>query len=363
MLYTLKLPGQDTSPVAFKRLLRSWRAILGLVLIPLATTALAGESDSPARELQRLIPPDASVVLTVEDLRGQVRELMASRLASEFLKLPAVKTWFDSEKYEQLATARDQIEGLLRTKLTEIRDQVLGDAVVIALRLPPGSPIDPGRAQGLLVLKAANPALLKRLIDLINTTQKQNGELAAVVERKRGNTSYFIREFPAGSDHLPEAFVTFSDGTFAMSNFGGLIDDLIDRKTTKAEASSKKLTSLADLPRFQALDHRLPARALARLYVDTRPADGLFKNSPQPQSPPEALIRRFVKTTDAVGAALVVAEGQITLNTTEVFEPRQVPRADWWSACPIHGHRSSLRSPSRNDPRGRLASPGFRHGV
>ena len=81
-------------------------AILAMVCLPLATITQAGEPASAARDLQRLIPPDATVVLTVEDLRGQVHKLMASRLATEFLKLPAVKTWFDSEKYEQLETAR-----------------------------------------------------------------------------------------------------------------------------------------------------------------------------------------------------------------------------------------------------------------
>src|SRR5208337_1219948 len=51
------------------------------------------------RTMPTRIPPDASVVLTVEDLRGQVRQLLASRLAAEFQKLPTVKAWFASEKY------------------------------------------------------------------------------------------------------------------------------------------------------------------------------------------------------------------------------------------------------------------------
>ena len=289
----------------------------------LATAARAGEPVSPARELQKLIPPDASVVLTVEDLRGQVRELLASRLAAEFLKLPAVKAWFDSEKYEQLETARDQIEGVLQAKLTEIRDQIVGDAVVVALRLPPDSPFDPSQARGILALKAANPALLKRLIDLVNTTQKQNGELAAVVERKRGDISYFVREFPAGSDHLPEAYVAFPDGTFAISNFGGLIADFIDRKTGKADDGTHAPASLADLPRFQTLDHKLPARALARLYIDPRLAKNLLKNSPKPRSPGEALIERYIEALESAGAALVVDEGHLALHTAEVFEPRK----------------------------------------
>ncbi len=306
-----------------RRLSPKWRVILSLPFLLLVPITRAGEPVSPTRELQKLIPADASVVLTVEDLRGQVRELLASRLASDFLNLPAVKNWFDSEKYEQLETARDQIEGMLQAKLTEIRDQVLGDAVVIALRLPPDRPFDPGKAQGILVLKAGNPALLKRLIDLINTIQKQNGELATVVERVRGDVSYFVREFPAGSDRRAEAYVTFPDGTFAISNFGELITDLIDRKTAKHDAGSHGPASLADLPRFQSLDHKLPGRALARLYIDSRLAESLHKDSPQPKSPPEALIRRYVAALEAAGAALVVADQNIEINTAEVFEPHK----------------------------------------
>ena len=310
-------------PAPARQWLPGWLAIVGLELILLATAARAGEPVSPARELQKLIPPDASVVLTVEDLRGQARELLASRLAAEFQKLPTVKAWFDSEKYEQLATARDQIEGVLQAKLTEIRDQIVGDAVVVALRLPPDSPFDPSHARGILTLKAANPALLKRLIDLVNTTQKQNGELAAVVERKRGDISYFVREFPAGSDHRPEVYVTFPDGIFAVSNGVELIADFIDLKIGKTDHSSQRPATLADLPRFQTLDHKLPARALARLYIDPRLAASLLKNSPGPRSPGEALIERYVGALESAGAALVVGEGHLALQTAEVFEPRK----------------------------------------
>ena len=283
----------------------------------------AGEPVSPASELQKLIPPNASVVLTVDDLRGQVRELLDSRLAADLLKLPRVKAWFNSERYEQLGTARDQIEGFLQVKLTEIRDQIVGDAVVFALCLPGDAPFDPSRARGILALKPANPALLSRLIDQVNTTQKQNGEVSAVVQRKRGTISYFVREFPAGSDHLPEAYVTFPDGTFAVSNFGGLIGDFIDRKVGQTADGSPAPANLASLPRFQALDHKLPMRALARLYIDARLAESLLKNSPKPRSPVEALLDRCVGALESAGAALVVGDGQLALHTAYVFEPRK----------------------------------------
>jgi len=311
------------NPASVLPWLPGWRAIVGLELILLATAGRADEPISPARELQKLIPPDASVVLTVEDLRGQVRELLSSRLAADFQKLPAVKAWFDSEKYDQLETARNQIEGVLQTKLTEIRDKILGDAVVVALRLPPDSPFDPSQARGILALKASNPALLKRLIDLLNTTQKQNGELAAVVERKRGDIAYFVREFPAGSDHRPEVYVTFPDGTFAVSNSEELIGDFIALKIGKTDHRSQRPATLVELPRFQTLDHKPPARGPSRLDIDPRIAASLLQNSPRPRSPGEALIERSVGALESVGAALVVGEGHLALRTAFVFEPRK----------------------------------------
>jgi hypothetical protein len=277
--------------------------------------------------LLKLIPPDAGVVLTVDDLRGQVRELLASRLAAEFQKLPAVKAWFDSEKYEELERARDNIEGAFEVPLTGIRDQVLGDAVVLALRLPSDPPFDPSRARGILALKAGDPALLKRLIDKVNTIQQQNGEIAEVAERVAGDTHYFVRVYPDGSGRLAEAYVLFPDGTFAISNATGLVSDLIGRKTARGGGRTPAPASLAEQPRLQALDRQLPEGALARLFVDARLAERLLKNAPQPKSPGEqrgvALIRRYIEALDFAGAALVARDGRLALHTAETFEPRK----------------------------------------
>ena len=67
----------------------------------------------PADALLRLVPPDAAVVLTVEGLRDRIRAFTSSRLATDLRQLPAVKAWFDSEKYRQFEKSRAQIEALL----------------------------------------------------------------------------------------------------------------------------------------------------------------------------------------------------------------------------------------------------------
>ncbi len=115
-------------------------------------------------------------------------------------------------------------------KLADLRDQLLGDAVVLVLRLDPEAPTDPSRARGLLLLRARDPALVERLIAAVNASQRAGGELERVDDRRRGETTYHVREFPAGSGRPPEWYVSDPDGTFAFSNSEAMIQGVIDRK-------------------------------------------------------------------------------------------------------------------------------------
>lgn len=306
-----------------------------LVLLSLVLSLGMGpgaQAQPPARgtrDLLKLIPPDAGLVLTVDDLRGHTRDLLSSRLAGEFQKLPAMKAWFDSEKYQGLEDARDHIEAVLQVSLLDIRDKILGDAVVFALRLPAEAPIDPGQAQGVLALKAADPALLKRLIDLVNTTQKQNGDIATIDERKHGDHSYFVREYPAGSERPAEAYVIFADGTFALSNSETLIKGVMERKAARPGASGPSTpASLAEVARFRALERQLPEQALARLFIDARLVERLFKSATQQKPRGEerhiALVERWLDALQYAGATLTARDGRLPLHIAETFDPHKL---------------------------------------
>jgi hypothetical protein len=285
--------------------------------------ARAEELRRATRDLVNLVPPDSGVVLTVDDLRGEVRELLSSRLADEFRKLPIVKAWLDSEKYEQLENARDQIEGVLQASLAEIRDQILGDGVVVALHLPLDTPVDPQRARGILLFKAGDRALLKRLIDVINTTQKGNGELAAVADREWHQSPYFVREFAARTGRPAEVYASFPDGTFAYSNSESLIHEVIDRKSGKVAGTPAGGSSLGSSASFQALDRRLPERAFLRLFVNPRMVESLLRSGSQTRSPGHELIERYVGAMESAGAALVVRDDRIAIHTAEVLDNRK----------------------------------------
>jgi hypothetical protein len=303
---------------------------MGLVLLAWPAIGLAVEPTRPTCELLRLLPADPSVVLTVDDLRGQTRALLASPLVEDFLRLPAVKAWFQSEKYEELERARDKIEGVLKVSLAEVRDKVLGDAVVFALRLPADEPFDPAKARGILLLKAAEPKLLAGMIEIINSIQTQNGEIAEVMERVAGDTHYFVRMYPAGTGRLADEYVLFPDGTFAISNAGGLISDVISRKTGWDRAALSPQGSLAELPWFQVLARRLPDRAVARLFIDARRIAKLLATVPQPEKEEErrnlAIVQRLLGAIESAGAALVVADGRLALHAAEVFDTSEFAR-------------------------------------
>src|SRR5271170_5861356 len=86
-----------------------------LVLLPGVT--LAGPGPSPSDPLLRLVPPDAAVVVTVDNLRDHANAFLDSRLAADLRRLPAVQTWFASEKYQRFEKSRAQIEAHLGVNL------------------------------------------------------------------------------------------------------------------------------------------------------------------------------------------------------------------------------------------------------
>ncbi len=193
----------------------------------------------PADALLRMVPPDVAVVLTVEGLRDQALAFGKTRLAADLRRLPAVQAWLNSEKYKRFEQSRAMIETILGANLTELRDELLGDAVVLALRLPSDRAKEK-EARGLVLLQARNQALLQRVIHAINTTQQESGELSRVAEHQRSGTTYHVREFADAASRPPEWYVAYPDGTFALSNSETLIQAVIDRKgrpSTSSESS------------------------------------------------------------------------------------------------------------------------------
>lgn len=298
-------------------------ALVALVLVP--TEPIRADD-----ALMKLVPADAGLIASIDGFRDHSRAILETRIAREFQELPAFQAWRQSPNVRNFLTASKHIEGFLQTSLREIGDEIFGDAVVLALFAPTDSPAD---ARGLFILRARDPKLLNQLLDRINTAQKTSGELAALVEHKRGDSTYFTRQYRAGSDQPDETFVVFDDGVFALSNAESRIQWVIDRKATPEGDSA------ADLAGFQKVAARLPREAAARLFLSPdlarRAVNGLLRSVPPGSWAVVDQIRDFAEASEYAGAALVVDDSAVTIQSARVFNPEKFSRLNaWWNAPP-----------------------------
>jgi hypothetical protein len=344
-----------------------WSRAIALVGVLLATAAPADAQDpgghAPVDALLRLVPSDAAVVLTVEDLREQLHAFTSSSLFAGLKQLPAVQAWLESDKARQLRRSRDQIETVLGIKLSEICDDLIGDAVVLALRLPPAAPADPSQARGLLIFQARNHALLERMIQAVNDKQKAGGELARLTGREHRGTAYQMREFPPGASRPSEWYVSYPDGTFAFSNSESLIQSVIDRKgqnlprgTTPHARNGGNLAAtldggLNDLARFQAVRRRQNAKALARLFIEPRQVERLIAASPRPGKASDArimeMLERYLKAVEYAGATLEWNDAGIVIHTVETLDRSKLePWLVRWAGNQLQVDPTLARVPS-----------------
>src|SRR4051812_44516514 len=135
------------------------RVVAVLLVLCVGHRARAGTAGDA---LLALVPPDAGLTLVVEDLRGRSREVLASPLVDRLRGLPAVQAWLRSEKGRGLVRARAELEAALGVTAATLRDDLLGDALVLALR--PRADGSPDDASGLLLTRVRDRKALERLI-------------------------------------------------------------------------------------------------------------------------------------------------------------------------------------------------------
>ena len=110
-------------------------ALVGLCLVPPARAA------DPAEELLRFVPPDVSFCLVIRDLRGHTEALTASPFGEALGSSPLGLALKATPEWQQLARADQLLQKYFQISSTQLRDDIFGDAVVLAYRAgPPGKP-------------------------------------------------------------------------------------------------------------------------------------------------------------------------------------------------------------------------------
>jgi hypothetical protein len=303
--------------------------LVGLAIGSALAFALTARAEEPAEPLFRLVPADATAALAIEDFRGHAREFFGSPLAEGFRQLPVYKAWVASERFRKLENAVRRIEKVVGEKVSTLCDELLGDAVVLVLRIPPDG--RPDGARGLLLTRVGNRALLDRLILGINTAQERSGELARLVRTDREGVAYWTREFRRADKRPREYYTVLDDNTFASSNAEDLIQGVIDRKAGKGR-------SLAAEPKFRRVRGRLPGHSALSLFAEPVFLKRVLASLKPPRRPPTdrggEMVGRYLGALEYFGAALRWQDGAV-LHTEEIVDPGRLdPWLRRWAAAP-----------------------------
>ena len=137
-----------------------------------------------------------------------------------------MKAWQESETGRNFRRGTARIATILDADFDEVRDGLLGEAFLLALRLPPeGRPEDAPAYSCAIPDRAAATALSGAL----NAAQTKSGELLRVSERKEGENTVYVRAFRPGSGRNDEFYVHLDDRIFAWSNSETLILEVLER--------------------------------------------------------------------------------------------------------------------------------------
>ena len=140
-----------------------------------------------------------------------------------------------------------------------VRDDLLGDAVILSFQ--PGPPGRPDQGRGVLLVRprdrawSSAPESLERRTDEIRRAGGRRGTVEGVPVLQGSQVQ--TGRSPLGN------YILLDDGSFAWSNSEALIQGVIDREWTPG-------SGLGDDPSFQKVRRGLPDRPFISLFVNPR---------------------------------------------------------------------------------------------
>ncbi len=236
----------------------SHRRIPFLLALAAALTSAPLWAATPRDELLRLAPDDVGLCVLVQDLRGHAAALADSPFLAQFRASVIGKMIGSSQEMRQLTAAEKVLKQHLETDWPQLRDDILGDAVLFGYR--PGPPDHPEQEQGFVILRAPNAPLLEKLINRLNTVQKQAGDLKELEERQHNGVTYYRRVERKQTPY----FYYLRGPVLAASAQEAMLQTLIDRDR-QAPAADEAAPPLARQLRELALE-----RSLLVLWLNPR---------------------------------------------------------------------------------------------
>ena len=171
-----------------------------------------------------LVPEDGTITVVLRGLRE--KSAKEGSFAGRFERLPILARIKESPEVKPFIDGVQSILRELKVTPGQLRDDVLGDLVILSFRQGSG---EKDEDQGLMLLYARDEQLLGKLIDRLNELQIKSGEVAAIEEVASGEQKYFRRRKPEGKG-TPD-FYWLKGHTLAFADHAKTIEDVISRKS------------------------------------------------------------------------------------------------------------------------------------
>ncbi len=198
--------------------------VLALGCLPAVSAA------APRDDLLRVVPSDYTFCVLVQNLRDQGKPGSASFL-QKLAESPLFKQFQQSPEAQKVQQVFQAIFKELGVTPEQLRDDILGDALVFAFRK--GPPGQPEKDDGLIMLHARDAKLLARLVDRINELQTKGGELKAV-EKIDGKSGPYFRRVKAGQNESAD-FYALTGNRLVFSGSESLLKSTLVALAKKAD--------------------------------------------------------------------------------------------------------------------------------
>ncbi len=277
---------------------------------------------TPREELLRLVPDSVGFCLIVQDLRGHAAAWQTSPFGEQLNRSPFAVKVRNSGQWKKMGHIESKLKQKLGLDWQRLRDDILGDAVVLAYR--PGSPGQPQEEQGVMLLRARNEKVLAELIERINKVQTEEGGLKELSERQHNGITYYRRlEYDKRVQrNKPPTFYYVHGPILALSAQEEMLRHVIDCDRCSCGGAGEAARRLYELD----AEH-----ALLAVWLNPRAFDAEVEAKtvqvPAERSAAVKHFARYWKALESVVLSLSVCEQDINLSLGVRARVAELPRA------------------------------------
>lgn len=287
-----------------------------ITLTVLAALALARPAWTAPEPLLNLVPDGAGFGVLVRNLRSHWADLRAAPLLEELAASPLGARLLAAPELKKVQAAEKRLQQHLGVDFARLRDDLFGDAVVLAFY--PGPPGRPDQDHGLLLLRARDPQLLADLCSRLDKAQKESGELTELTEREHKGARYLRRVEAKG-----EQFYYRNGPLLAFTSREELLHRVIERdRRSPGDPSAPLAVQLGRLGTDEAL---------AVQWLNPRAFDAALQAKIAAARGPEAAVLKtwdiYWKSLDGLALSLALPRAGVELRLALATRTDELPAA------------------------------------